>query len=119
MASDEHEQLVHLPLEDEEVLLEGTDDIHATDPSKPVSQWKLLKLLESADRKTMALSDLCHHFEFSDRQDERLWKPLQQLLRAGRITQQIGRDIAGNTGNVFTVSSNESNRRRNARESAD
>lgn len=119
MARDEHEELVHLPLEDEELQSEGADDVHETDPSKPISQWKLLKLLESAERKAMALSDLSHHFEFSGRQDQRLWKPLQQLLRAGRITQQIGRDVAGNIGNVFTVSGNEPNRRRNARESTD
>jgi hypothetical protein len=113
MTDNEHEQLVHLPSSEEQEKAEQFDEPDKIDQTKAINQWRLLKVIEEAENKTMALGDLCRHFEIEDRESERLWFPLGQLLRAGRIKQMIGRDSGGRTGNVFKVSLNESTSRSN------
>jgi hypothetical protein len=113
--SEDHEELVHLPdAEEIEQVVELADEQLPImpDPSKPVNQWRLLKLIEQTERKTWALGDMCRYFSIEDRQDYRIWKPLNQLLRGSRITRAMGVDSIGNASSVFTVKINAKRRSR-------
>lgn len=69
-------------------------------PDAAVSQWKLQKLIIEA--KGLALGDLCWLFQIEDRDDERIWFGLNQLLRAGRIREIIGTSRkTGQMGKIF------------------
>lgn len=100
-----NQELVHLPSVEEEQAKDVTVDT-SVDSTKPISQWKLLKIIQENERSVISLRELCHMFEFENRYDERLWFGLDQLLRAGRIRQLIGGDGKGNTGVVFEVVKN-------------
>ncbi len=101
--NDDHEHLVHLPAEEEEQQLEEDVEESTFDPTAPINQWKLLKKIQDSTNKTLALSDMCKMFEIEDRQSPRLWKPLNQLLRGGRIRQMIGSGTNGQIGTVLEV----------------
>jgi predicted DNA-binding transcriptional regulator len=67
-----------------------------------VSQWRILKMIEATDKKSMALGDIARELDI-DRNSDRIQKPLGQLLRGDKITQAVGQDLKGAIGNVYTV----------------
>lgn len=59
-------------------------------PNRPVSQWKLLRIMREQNKGRLTLSDLRWMFELPDNDDSLIQQGLNQLLSAGRVRRVTG-----------------------------
>jgi len=81
-------------------------------PTRPVSQWRLLKIIREQPKGRMALADLRWMFELDDDENAQIREEfkrfichgLEQLVRAGRLRKVTGPSRrTGGVGVVYLV----------------
>jgi len=75
---------------------------HLKNDGKPISQWRVLALIEDAGSAGIALYDVASRLGV-DRHDLRLTIPLEQLQRQRRINMAIGKSSDGHVCQVATI----------------
>ncbi len=114
MSSDKHQQLPELSDDRKESArgpaLDPEDDgpdvgtKQLPRPTRPVSQWRLLKIMRQQERKRMALSDIRWLFDLPENDDALIEQGIRQLTKSGRIRAVLGSSQRTfQTGTVYTV----------------